>query len=452
MLLWASQASAIAAWRAGRLESLDPELQDGILVTWGRFTGDRLFQLTGKRQLPVLLGQERLAQLYAICAHESGHFRDVAGILSRVRRWVWLVGGRQAAQKAARSCMPCRLQHGRPQQQLMGQVPGDLGRISAPFEICSLDLFGPLLAKGMGGYARKSFKTWGVLFTCTSSRAISIWLAAGYSSLDFLNCLRKQIAIYGTPRKILSDQGSQLSCAASELKEWGAFVEGARECGVEWVFTPAGCAWRNGQAERAVGLAKHCLRQQVEAHELLSFTELESAVLEVAAIVNKRPLTVRLYEDDEFFPVCPADLLLGRMGAYLGTREEIVDEVAWPERVKHVDKFVTAWWGRWQAAAFQLFTPRQKWTQRVRPVKEGDIVLLQGDGKLKKGEYRLGLVKSLQPSADGQVRTVVLTLHERRRRRGVACTRDIPMGVQRLVVLLPYEERWAEGVVDSRSS
>ena len=76
----------------------------------------------------------------------------------------------------------------------------------------------------------------------------------------------------------------------------------------------------------------------------------------------------------------------------------------------------------------------------------------QGGGKLKKEEYRLDLCKSFQLSADGQVRIVVLSLHGRRHRREVVGTRDVPMGVQRLVVLLPYEERWAEGVVDSRSN
>ena len=76
----------------------------------------------------------------------------------------------------------------------------------------------------------------------------------------------------------------------------------------------------------------------------------------------------------------------------------------------------------------------------------------QGGGKLMKEEYRLGLDKSLLPNADGRVRTDVLTLHERRRQRGGACPRDIPMGPPRLVVLLPYEERWAEGVVDTRSN
>ena len=330
----------------------------------------------------------------------------------------------------------------------MGGVPDELGRRCPPFEVCSVDLFGPLVVKGLGGFSRKTFKSFGVLFACTSSRAVSIWLAVSYSSQAFLDCLKRQVAVYGVPRKVLSDQGSQLTCAAAELKEWGSFIEGAREAGIEWSFSPAGCPWRNGQAERAIGLAKHCLRRQVEAHELLTYAQLETALMEVASLINRRPLTARLYDDDSYFPVSPADLLLGRISCYRGTCQADQEEVDWPERVRQVEGFVAAWWSRWQEAAFQLFTPRSKWTLRQRNLRVGDVVMLVGEGKLKKGDYRLARVSGLLAGEDGVVRTVKLVLRDRRKRRGAPETREVIMGVQRLCVLLPVEEQQG-GVVAS---
>merc|ERR1711867_268748 len=134
---------ARAAWREGRLAGLNPEVNEGLLVTRGRFAGDRLFEITGLRQLPILLGTERLAVLYCLHVHAKGHFRDVAGILSRVRMRVWIVRGRRAARAAASSCMRCRREGSRPQQQQMGLVASELGQLSSPFNACNVDLFGP---------------------------------------------------------------------------------------------------------------------------------------------------------------------------------------------------------------------------------------------------------------------------------------------------------------------
>ena len=329
-------------------------------------------------------------------------------------------------------------------QQLMGQVPKEVADPCPPFLNVALDLFGPLVARGIGGHTRKSFKTWAVLFVCLGTRAVSVWLAASYSCRDFLLCLQRQVSIYGLPSTIHSDKGSQLTAAASELREWDSFHEEALKMGISWTFSPTACPWRNGQAERAVGLAKAGLKRQVERHELLSYTELETVLLHVAAILNRRPLTVRMYDDDTFYPVAPADLLHGRVGAYRGTRSEEGNLLIREEKVK---KFVDQWWQQWQSAAFLLFTPRKKWLQQCRPLQAGDVVMLLADKKLGAGSFRLGIVHELLPDETGVVRTVAIRLHSRRRRGSKVPLEICEMAVQRLVVLLAVEERWEAGVV-----
>ena len=121
--------------------------------------------------------------------------------------------------------MKCRRAFSKPAEQQMGKLPDAVAQPCSPFQHVSLGLFGPLVAKGLGGHARKAFKTWGVLFCCLGSRAVSVWLAASYSTTDFLQCLQRQIAIYGMPQSIHSDQGSQLMAAASDLKEWEGLAE-----------------------------------------------------------------------------------------------------------------------------------------------------------------------------------------------------------------------------------
>ena len=295
---------------------------------------------------------------------------------------------------------------------------------------------------------RKQFKTWGVMFVCLGSRAVSLWLSPSYSCRDFLLCLQRQVAVYGKPRKLYSDQGSQLVAAAGEVREWHSFREEAEKEGIVWEFSPVACAWRNGQAERAIGLAKAALKQQVDSHELLDFCELETALLRVAEVINRRPLTARLYDDNEFYPVCPANLLLGRVHGYRGTRSEGDLTSSLSQRLEKVSRVVELWWERWQAAAFSLFTPRYKWKQEVRPLAVGDVVLLLSSGKLGPGTYRLAMVDRLFPDESGVVRTVEIAFTSRRK-RGRAVREVSRMAVQRLAVILPAEERWSAGMQEN---
>ena len=178
------------------------------------------------------------------------------------------------------------------------------------------------------------------------------------------------------------------------------------------------------------------------------YAELETVLMEVAAVVNRRPLTIREYDDDEVFPVAPADLLLGRMSGYRGTREAELGCTTLANRVEKLSKFVAAWWSRWQGAAFSLFTPRRKWRLTSRNLAVGDVVVLRAESKLGPGTYRLAVVAGVKPDEDGLVRTALITLRDRRKRGAKLETRQVPMAVQRLAVLLPVEERWKGGMLD----
>ena len=229
--------------------------------------------------------------------------------------------------------------------------------------------------------------------------------------------------------------------ASKEVKEWEGFAEEVAKLGIEWSFSPVACPWRNGQAERAVGLAKSCLKKQVDSFQLLTYPELETALIRVAAVVNQRPLNARLYADqDDFFPVAPADLLHGRMAGYAGTQWDGQQVGDLGVRLERVNKLVQLWWQHWQEVAFELFVPRQKWKRQVRELQVGDVVLLKGEKRIGPGEYRLARVSQLHPDSEGVVRTVTVAVKARRRRKSLH-TEKIRMAVQRLCVLLPLEEQ-----------
>ena len=85
-----------------------------------------------------------------------------------------------------------------------------------PFYNSSVDYFGPYYVK-VG--RNKSTKHYGILFTCMNTRAVHLEMAVDYSTMEFLQALRRFLSLRGQPALMLSDNGSQLVGAENELKE-----------------------------------------------------------------------------------------------------------------------------------------------------------------------------------------------------------------------------------------
>ena len=131
----------------------------------------------------------------------------------------------------------------------MGDLPDFVLHKADPFTAVAIDYFGPLWAKGIGGHVRKLFKCWGVLFVCLGTKAVSIWAAPTYSTRDFLLCYQKHTSVYGDPKVVISDHGSQLVAASQELIDWQKIAHDTAHKGTTWQFSPKACPWRNGCAD-----------------------------------------------------------------------------------------------------------------------------------------------------------------------------------------------------------
>ena len=298
---------------------------------------------------------------------------------------------------------------------------------------------------------RRSFKVWGLLYTCLSTKSVAIWACPGYSTDAFLTTHRKQTSIYGEPRLVMSDHGSQLVKAAKQLIDWNVVTSQTSRSGTKWVFTPKGCSWRNGQAERAIGMAKKTLLHQLASNQSLDFAQLDSLFAKTAHILNSRPLGVRNFSEDNFHAITPNDLLLGRAASTtfnqenLLTEEELGKEINVDRHLSAVEELTQKWWKEWISVAFPLLAPRRKWQQQHRNLSEGDIVLLKYDKKLGPAKFRLARVLAVHPDVHGVVRTVTIGLRDQRKKerwnRCAGTLTEMPVGIQRLVVVLPVEEQ-----------
>ena len=175
--------------------------------------------------------------------------------------------------------------------------------------------------------------------------------------------------------------------------------------------------------------------------------------MQVAAIINRRPLTARIFGQDDFHAITPADLLLGKISGYntkktFTWQDQIFEPTKINQKLTKIAALTDRWWSKWSRDAFPLMCPRQKWTKEKRNVQVGDIVMLLTPSKLGKGTFKLAGVHEVHPDERGDVRTVTIASRNKVKARGEKHEElrgelgFSTMAVQRLVVLVPADEAW----------
>lgn len=112
--------------------------------------------------------------------------------------------------------------------------------------------------------------------------------------MEFLQVLRRFLAIRGRPAVILSDNGSQFVGAEKELRQMINDIneevqEFCGEKGMQWKFITPGAPHQNGCAKALVKSCKRALKKAVGSQTLKPF-ELYTVLPEVANLENQRPI------------------------------------------------------------------------------------------------------------------------------------------------------------------
>ena len=199
--------------------------------------------------------------------------------------------------------------------QLMTKPPKcRLQRFTTPFMYTSCDYFGPFKVK-IG--RNKTAKHYGVLFTCLNTRAVHCELATDASTMEFLQVLRRFFSYRGYLEVLISNNGSQMVGADRELQlmiegwDISKLKEFCADRGMKWQFTTPLAPHQNGCSESLVKTTKSCLKKAIRKAVLTPF-ELYTCLLEVAKLVNERPIGRIPNDPDDGAYLCPNDILLGR--------------------------------------------------------------------------------------------------------------------------------------------
>ena len=147
-----------------------------------------------------------------------------------------------------KNCIRCRYLHKLKVEQKMASLPVEIQLQCPPFTNIGVDLCGPLVVHAMTN-KRATMKVWNVIFVCLNTKAVSMHLAPGYATYDFMLAYDSHIYDRGLPNQVHSDKGSQLVAAGKEVVEfeWDRITKEAAARGTTWNFAPAGGQWRNGK-------------------------------------------------------------------------------------------------------------------------------------------------------------------------------------------------------------
>ena len=360
--------------------------------------------------------------------------------------------------------MRCRYLAKQLADQQMSILPPFMSIPSPCFSFIAVDFAGPFICKKEGGsrLTRRNtgtMKVWAVIFVCLQVKAVKIYMAGGLNTEDFLLVWDSFVADFGQPLVAYSDRGTNLISAAKEggdkggdlLKyDWDS-IESYNRGKTVWEFHPAGSQFRNGAVECFVKKFKRSLKHKFAEREMF-LLELQASFKIIASILNSRPIYARWGnrggdDPDYLTPLTPHMLLTGRANTQIPVRDyDTSDKPLY--RLKYVEDCVAQWWQQYISQNFSSLIPRQKWYYKKRNMVVGDVVMIQYSGKCVPATYRLGVVTAVVVETDGLVRTVEveysilaeLPVAERLAYKGITKKR-IRVAVQRLVLILPVEER-----------
>ncbi|MBA4719447.1 MAG: transposase family protein [Nitrosopumilus sp.] len=180
-----------------------------------------------------------------------------------------------------------------------------------PFTNTGVDFAGPLYIRYPG--STRSNKVWLCLFTCCVVRAVHLDLVPDMTTTAFLRCMKRFVARRGLPRRIVSDNAQTFKCAAKSItamlsqQDVQQYLSGNK---VQWVFNVEKAPWWGGIFERMIKSTKRCLRKVI-GRAKLHYDELITALTEIEAVINSRPLTY-LSPDNLEEPLTPSHFLCGR--------------------------------------------------------------------------------------------------------------------------------------------
>ena len=409
-------ASGKSLPRGSPLAKLNPRLDSqGIIRCDGRLTFAE--HLPYDVRFPIILPRKHwVTKLIVKHYHEkANHSAGTNFILSQLSSRFWIIAAREEIRDCEAECNGCKKRKNKLASQIMAPLPQVRLRLSyRAFDQVGVDYAGPFTT--VQGRGKQRLKRYLCLFTCLATRAVHLEVAWGLDTSSFLNALTRFTARRGVPKEIVSDNGTNFVGAVNELKELfskfdkNGIQRAATDKGIKWKFNPPGAPHFGGVFEAMIKSAKKAIYAEI-GNSSVTDEELITICSGAESLLNSRPITYQSSDPRDDVPLTPNHFLHGQMGGLFAP--EVPNEVVNPhERWRKVQSLITRVWQRWLKEYLPTLNARPKWSDVVKDLKEGDVVLVL-DKDIPRGRWPLGRITECFPSKDGHTRVVKSNVDKR---------------------------------------
>ena len=301
----------------------------------------------------------------------------------------------QTVRKVIGRCMVCKKNFKKPASQKMAGLPKFRLEEGTAFDCSGTDLFGPFQTSR----GRASVKVWVVIFTCLKVRAVHFELVESISTSSFLMALSRFQSRRQNLRHLYCDCGTNFIGAEKELERavtsWNEALtpEEQQMRSIEFSFIPPMAHHRGGAWEALIRVARRHFAVLL-GKETVPLEVFSTVMVEVEAILNKRPLTPVSSDPRDMDALTPMDFLCPGWKSHSSVS---ILPVAPPggEGLKYAwmraRNFIDGFWRRWSAEYLATLKDRQKWHSTQEDIKKGTLVLLVDEIK-HRSDWRMGRV------------------------------------------------------------
>ena len=398
------------------------EEKDGILIYTGRILPTNEITVVGKMTnamkdlsanmfcVPVLDKFSPVA--YSVINEVHWYDQNVkhAGVES-VWRFVlkkaFIIHGRNLVKSFKSSCMRCRYLSKKKVDVAMGLVSPYSLTIAPGFYNTQVDLCGPFNAYSHH-HKRATIKIWLVVFVCISTSTTNIKTMENYSTSAFIQAFIRFSCECGYPKRMLSDEGSQLKKAfeSMELNYVDTKQQLHTEYHVDYEICPVGAHNVNGKVERKIKEVKKSLSKTLQNCRL-SIMQWETISSEIANNINNLPLALgNVVSDFETMDLLtPNRLRLGRNNSRSPTGSMVVTSD--PDKIFISNQAVyDTWFENWLLSHVPKLMSQPKWFSTDKDLQKGDVVLFLKQDSVISSRYQYGIIENVEVGKDNRIRKV----------------------------------------------
>ena len=368
--------------------------------------------------------------------HNVAKHSGVETVLRYTLSYCYVLEGRDVVKAFRKNCVRCRLLAKRTIDICMGQKSKYNLTIAPAFYITQIDLSGPFKAFSRHN-KRTTLKIYLVIFCCSTTSTTNIKVMEDYGTDSFIQAFIRFSCAVGFPRMMLPDEGSQLvkGCESMKLNFKDLQSRLHLNHDVEFQTCPVGGHNMHGKVERKIRCVKESLQNSLQ-NERLSIIEWETLGSQISNSINDLPLAMgNLTSDLETIDlITPNRLRLGRNNERSAVGPLFVTGNP-SSFLKDNKKIFNCWFESWLISCVPQLIKQPKWFNSDINLK-CDVVLFLKDEAILVGRYQFGMVDSVEPGRDGNIRIV----HVKYQNSNENIQKKTRRAVREFVVIHPIDE------------